>query len=473
MAEQFIGRIPELENLTHEYKKSHSNLIVLYGRRRIGKSALVAHFSRQFPNISIDGLEHQSTIDQIDHFRSKLNEQISDPILEDVVWTQWSKALDYLTRYINSQNKKVVVFLDEYQWLSCQQSKLTALIKSYWDNSWKNSGKICLILCGSVSSFMVSKVIHSKSLYGRIHLELQIGPLNLMESFLLLQKKRSLLECLKYYLIFGGVPKYLESIQTNQSYIKNIESLCFEKTGSLYKEYDKIFCSQFKEPRTYERIISYLETGAKTYSEIIEHLKIKDGGGAKSYLTNLEITGFINSISNPFKTAREKKYFISDEFLRFYHKYIKKYKEVLTQGYSQKVFQNQIIPNWSPWLGLAFEFFCVKNSALLARIMGFEDDVISAGPFYLRGTSDLNGFQVDLIYNRGDIITVCEIKFTDKPIGTEIIDPFINKVNKLRPHIANYNTLEYALIAPSGITTALKKKNFFHHVVILEDLFQK
>jgi hypothetical protein len=217
------------------------------------------------------------------------------------------------------------------------------------------------------------------------------------------------------------------------------------------------YFSQFKEPKTYEKIISYLETGAKTYSEIIRHIKMKDGGGAKSYLTNLETTGFINSISNPFKHVKEKKYYISDEFLRFYHKYIKKYKEILTQGFSQKIFQNQIIPSWNSWLGLTFEFFCVNNSALLASIMGFEDEVISAGPFYLRGDTQLSGFQVDLIYNRGDIITICEIKFMDKPVGTEIIEEFVAKVNKIKPHISHYNTLEYALIAPSGITTALKK----------------
>jgi AAA+ ATPase superfamily predicted ATPase len=241
MTDQFIGRTSEIKTLISEYKKRHSNLIVLYGRRRIGKSALINHFSKQFSTISIDGLEHQSSIEQIEHFRAKLSEQIKDPTLEDVNWTQWPKAFDYLTRHINSQNKKVIVFLDEYQWLSCQQSKLTALIKSYWDNSWKASGKVCLILCGSVSSFMVNKVIHSKALYGRIHLELQVGPLSLLESFHLLNKKRSQLECLKYYLIFGGVPKYLESIQTNQSYVKNIEYLCFTKTGLFYKEYEKIF----------------------------------------------------------------------------------------------------------------------------------------------------------------------------------------------------------------------------------------
>lgn len=465
----FIGRVQELKALKSEYKKPESNLVVLYGRRRIGKSSLVESFSHQESCVVVDGLENQSTLHQINHFKQKLIEQLQDPILNDVVWTEWSKVFDYLTRYIEKQKKKTIVFLDEFQWLSCNQSKLVAIIKSYWDNSWKSNNKLCLVLCGSVSTFMVDKVIHSKALYGRVSLEMQIGPLSLSESYLMLNEKRSHLECLKYYLLFGGIPKYFELIELNHSFNSNIEKLCFSREGALFNEFEKIFYSQFKEPRTYERIIALLENGSKTYSEIIKALRLADGGGAKSYLTNLEITDFIQSQSSPLRKEREKKYFISDEFIRFFYKYMQGSRSVIKKKFTQKYFHNHVLNHWSPWLGLAFEYYCVKNANSLARIMGFSEEVLNAGPFFTR---EKEGLQVDLMFDRGEVWTLCEIKFHDKPVGVDAIKEMQMKTDKLKTHVKKYVSLEYALIAPMGVTKALRKANYFHHIVELEDLFE-
>jgi AAA+ ATPase superfamily predicted ATPase len=466
---RFIGRVHELKLLKSEYKKPDSSLVVLYGRRRVGKSSLIKSFSNQLPHIIIDGLENQSTLDQIDHFRQQLIEQLHDPILNDVIWTEWTKVFDYLTRYIEKQKSKIIILLDEFQWLSCNQSKLVSLIKSYWDQSWKSNGKLCLVLCGSISTFMVDKVIHSKALYGRVHLEMQVGPLSLSETYLMLNKKRSKLECLKYYLLFGGIPKYFELIEQNLSFNANIEKLCFTKEGTLFNEYEKIFYSQFKEPSTYERIVALLENGSKTYSEIIKTLKLSDGGGAKSYLTNLEITDFIKSQASPLRKEREKKYFISDEFIRFFYKYMKESRPSIKQKFTQRYFHNHVLKQWSSWLGLAFEYYCVKNADSLARVMGFSEEVLNAGPFFTR---EKDGFQVDLMFDRGDVLTLCEIKFYDKPIGIDIIKEMQMKVDKFKTHIKKYVSLEYALIAPMGVTKALRTTQYFHHIVELEDLFE-
>lgn len=468
----FQGRSAEIKILKDEYKKDQSSLVVIYGRRRVGKSALIHHFSKDLIFLHFDGLEHESTINQIEHFKNQLKAQVNDPLLEDIVWKAWSKPLDYLTRYIQDQNKKVVVFFDEYQWLSCQQSKLTSLIKSYWDNQWSKSNKFYLVFCGSVSSFMVKKVVHSKSLYGRINLEMQINPLPLNDIFLMLRHKRSESECLKYYLVFGGIPKYFESIVLNKSLPQNIQDLCFTKTAEYFNEYEKIFYSQFKEPKTYERIISFLNLGPKSYSEIIRELKIKDGGGAKSYLTNLEIAGFIQIKSSLFQKNKVKKYFISDEFLRFYHKYILPNKAIINQGFSKDLFKSKIQPVWASWLGYSFELFCRKNALLLAQIMGFASEVQNVGSFSLPGEKNLNkGCQFDLIYHRGDVLTVCEVKYSESPIGLDVVDEMKSKLKIALPFFKDYSTIEFALIAPSGITMGLKNSNFFHHVVVLSDLF--
>jgi hypothetical protein len=317
---------------------------------------------------------------------------------------------------------------------------------------------------------MVEKVIHSKALYGRVDLEMQIGPLTLTDSYQMLSRKRSKLECLRYYLLFGGVPKYFELINQNQSFNSNIENLCFTSEGALFNEYEKIFYSQFKEPHTYERIMALLGRKSKTYSEIITELNMADGGGAKSYLTNLEITGFIRAQSNPLRKEREKKYFVSDEFIRFFHKYMKESRPSIKQKFSQKYFHHHILNKWLPWMGLAFEYYCAKNPDSLARIMGFSEEVLNAGPFFTR---EKEGLQIDLLYDRGEILTICEIKFQEKPIGIEAIKEMQLKADKLKPYLKKYVSLEFALIAPMGITKALQSKKYFHHIVELDDLFEK
>ncbi len=472
MNKNFVGRQSDLNQLASEYRRERSSLVVLFGRRRIGKSELVANFCKRYPSLLFDGLENEQSSYQIEHLRSQLQAQIQDSILEDVVWKNWNKFFDYLTRYTAKQKRKTVLFFDEYQWLTCQQSRLTALIKSYWDNHWKNSGKVMLILCGSVSSFMVKKVIHSKALYGRINLEMQILPMSLQEMMLLLRNKRSQAECLKYYLLLGGIPKYFSSIEVNKSFEQNIQALFFSISSEYLDEYSKIFYSQFKESAVYEKIVSFLEDGAKTYSQNIKRLKMRDGGGAKSYITNLELAGFIQQVSNPLKSSREKKYYISDEYVRFYFKYVFPHAKIIKHGFSQNIFQQKIVPLWRPWLGITFEFFCLKNAALLARIMGFEGEVVSFGSLFSRDESENNHrFQIDLLYRRPGIITVCEIKYTEKPIGIEVIGEVQGRASKLLPLLDGSTTIEYALIAPAGITRQLKGKKFFHYVVQLKDLF--
>lgn len=465
----FWGRNHELHVLNNLYSKNGSALTVLYGRRRVGKSYLVQNFAKDKIYLEFDGLEDQSTESQINHFKSRLYKQTGDELLPDVTWASWDRAFDYLTKFSNQSKKPVVILFDEFQWMSCNQSKLTSLIKSYWDIEWKRSKKVFLILCGSISSFMVSKVIHSKALYGRIDLEMNLPPLLISEITPFFSKYTSEADILRYHLIFGGVPRYLELISPDRSFAQNINDLFFSATSPLHLEYQKIFYSQFKEPRVYEKIVSFLSEGAATYSNIINALKLSDSGGSKSYLNNLMLAGFISYSENPIMSQREKKYYISDEFLRFYFKFIKPQQQKIQRENQVNYFQSHVEPKWSPWLGLSFENFCRKNAFLIAQLFKFEGELIHAGPLFDRSDK---GFQVDLLFNRGNRLTLCEIKYRKEKIDHSIIPEVVAKVELLRKKIKSPCTIDLALIAPSGMTTSLKNKKFFQYSLTLSDLFK-
>ena len=244
----FTGRTAELNLLEKAYTSNKSELAVIYGRRRIGKSALVEQFLKGKPSFfSFEALEDEKTSAQLLHFTRRLARHMNEPLLEETAFKDWDRAFDYFTRNVllpKNHRKKYIIFLDELQWMAVGKSSLVGLLKYYWDNHWKQH-RLMLILCGSVSSFMIKNVIRSKALYGRTTLEINLKGLQPADAYSMLGKRRSFEEVLRYLLVFGGVPKYLEEIDVHRSFNENMNSICFSKNGSMLKEAEKIFHSQF------------------------------------------------------------------------------------------------------------------------------------------------------------------------------------------------------------------------------------
>lgn len=466
----FIGRENESKILESAYHEKRSVLSVVYGRRRIGKSYLLQHFSKSHPSIYIEGLEKQPTSRQIENFMRALSHHFNDPLILRMKLKAWSEVFDFLTQKIdlNWKNKsKTLIIFDEFQWMACNQSKLVSYLKNYWDNHWKNKN-VFLILCGSVAHYMVKKVIQSKALYGRINLEINLMALKPNESHRLLHKRGSL-EGLNYLLIFGGIPKYLEEIDQSKSFNNNINRLCFQKDGYFISEPNKIFFSQFKEAQTYKKIVELLSKGNYSLKEISNHLKIASGGGLKSYLENLEKASFIRSYTSLHqKGHRSQKYKLFDEFLIFYYKFMKPKIKLIKEIESGKLFENSVEPHWNSWLGIAFETFCLKNALYIAEICGFKDDLIDYAPLF---SLDSNKFQIDLIYKmKSDVYAVCEIKYHRSEIGTWIIPEFNKKLIQFQKK--GYETVQKILIAPFGEDKSLKDAQYFDRVITLKEIFQ-
>ena len=468
----FIGRRKELSLLDEAYTSRKGELVVIYGRRRIGKSRLVRNFTQNKTNIfSFEALEKETTQKQIAHFGRQLQKQTTDLLSGSVDLSKWENVFYYISERIlpeNSGRGKTVLFFDEFQWMAAGRSKLVSLLKFFWDNYWKEKN-IMLILCGSIASFMVKKVLNSKALYGRTTLEILLKGLNPVESLSLLQHKRSKEETLKYLMVFGGVPKYLEQINTNKSFNQNMNQLCFSPQGLMVHEVDRIFFNQFREAKTYLRIVNLLENCIQSMAEISKRLKIPSGGGLKQYIDNLELAEIIRHYTplDRTETSKFKKYALCDEYLLFYFKYIKPNIKTINESTSKKKFETLTGDSFQSWLGFAFERFCLKYAGALARVMNFEDEVLLASPLF--GRTDRK-FQIDLIYKRADkVITICEIKHHGKKIGTRII-PEIERKCSLFNAPRGY-AVERALISLYGPDEALKNAEYFHHIVTLSDIF--
>ncbi len=467
----FVGRKNELKLLNDAYRSEKDELVVLYGRRRIGKSSLVKCFAKKKKfYYEFEALEGETTHGQIDHFSQQLKKQIDDPILDSVRFANWEQVFTYLTEKIIKRKTKAkkVLFLDELPWMAAGRIRLVSLLKYYWDNHWKGK-HVMLILCGSVASFMVKKVLHSNALYGRTTIEILLKGFSPREAAYLLGKKRSREEILNYQLVFGGVPKYLEQINPNQSFNQNMNTLCFSPHGIMLKEVERIFYSQFREPRTYLKIINLLKNGIFSLSEISSKTKIPSGGGLNQYLKNLERAEMIRSFI-PFDrsgNSKFKKYTLADEFLVFFFKYIEPNLRVIKESSSQRLFETLTQNSFDPWLGFAFERFCLKHAGMLAFVMDFADDLLLASPYFRKNDER---FQIDLLYKRADrVITVCEIKHQNIKIGTHVIPEMQRKCALLK--VPRGYALEKALISLYGPDNSLKDTGYFHHFVTLDDIF--
>ena len=466
----FVGRKNELKLLNDAYRSEKDELVVLYGRRRIGKSSLVKCFAdKKKSYYEFEALEGETTHGQIDHFSQQLKKQIDDPLLDSVRFANWEQVFTYLTEKIIKRKTKVkkILFLDELPWMAAGRIRLVSLLKYYWDNHWKGK-HVMLILCGSVASFMVKKVLHSNALYGRTTIEILLKGFSPGEAAYLLGKKRSREEILNYQLVFGGVPKYLEQINPNQSFNQNMNTLCFSPHGIMLKEVERIFYSQFREPRTYLKIINLLKNGIFSLGEISSKTKIPSGGGLKQYLKNLERAEMIRSFV-PFDrswNSKFKKYTLADEFLVFFFKYIEPNRRVIKESSSRRLFETLTQNSFDTWLGFAFERFCLKHAGMLAFVMDFADDLLLASPYFKKNDER---FQIDLLYKRADrVITVCEIKHQNMKIGTHIIPEMQRKCALLK--VPRGYALEKALISLYGPDNSLKDTGYFHHFVTLDDI---
>jgi AAA+ ATPase superfamily predicted ATPase len=469
----FIGRTVELKLLEKAFASDKSELAVIYGRRRIGKSALVAQFLKEQPNtFSFEALEDDNTPAQLSHFTRQLSRQMNEPLLEEIDFKDWDRAFDYFTRNVlakKDEKAKYVIFLDELQWMAVGKNALVGLLKFYWDNHWKQYN-VMLILCGSVSSFMIKNVLRSKALYGRTTLEINLKGLQPSDASALLKNNRSIEEVLKYLFIFGSVPKYLEQIDVHRSFNENMNTICFSKNSSMLSEAEKIFHSQFRKPETYFRIIKLLAENLSSFKEVSKIAEIKSGGGLTSYIDNLInadlVIPYIPFDKEP--TAKSVKYAISDEFLHFYLKYIKPNIQLIERSKSFKIFETVTRTGFDSWLGFAFERFCHKHAGFLAQIMGFSDEVVQAGPMFGKNSES---FQIDLIYKRSDkIVVVCEIKYSSKEIPTTVIPEVQRKCNLLK--VPRGYTIHKALISLYGPEKSLSDSCFFDHIVTIKDIFK-
>lgn len=465
----FIGRRYEIQLIRDRLSdRSKAQMLIIYGRRRVGKSTLIKKSLEGLKNVLyFEGIQGESTNEQIDQFLSDLARQTGRVKLAAKNWRDVFQGLGEVI----GTGKWIVVF-DEFPWMAVGRSNLVSDLKLYWER-WAENKDLALFLCGSVSSFMIKYLVHSKALHNRKTLEMCLGPLTPSESGLFI-KQRGLWEKAQLYMCLGGVPKYLEQIDPKYSLEKNLNRSCFCSSGFFVNEFETLFKEQFRSIKTYQSIVEALAESPASLSELSVKTKIAKGGGLHEHLQHLISAQFVREYS-PFTVAHKKRtrtklYKLIDPFLIFYTRYIDRNRDVISMNTHENLFRSIAGPSIEQYYGFAFERLCEDAFDNIRKKIKLDlTDVLNMGPYFQRGVEHGRGLQIDnLIMRRDNVWMIVEYKYTKKPIGNHVIDEVSKKIDRLA--IPGHVSIEKILVSASGATKAVIGSGYFDHILTLSDI---
>lgn len=470
----FIGRIPELQVLNEFKRRKIAGLGVVHGRRRIGKSTLIEHFAQGSRFLEFYGLPPRqcaSNADQLAHFGRQMGKAFNVPAM---VFTNWYDALSTLAG-LTAQGE-FIILLDEISWMGAYDKDLPGILRGIWDTEFKKNKQLLLILCGSVSSWIEERILKDKGFVGRVSLQMKVEemPLHDANQFWRSDDNVSATEKFKLLCVTGGIPRYLEEINTHLSAEENIKRMCYQPEGLLFNEFDTIFYDIFgKHDRKYRDIVKALTNGALEQKALGARLQIAQTGAFSAQLDALEAAGFIkrdfiwNINTEKFSTS---KYRLRDNYLRFYLKYIEPKQELIEKNiYQDGHLEN--LPQWQTIMGLQFENLVLNNlQAIIQRLNIAPEIIISAAPYFQNQTARQRAVQIDLLIHTQYTVYVCEIKFRKK-IEANIITETIEKIKRLK--IPDHLSARPVLIYHGKLSEVIIKSDYFTHLIGFADLLKK
>lgn len=469
MKDPFFGRKRELQILKRLFTKRTASLVVIKGRRRIGKSRLAEEFGRSLNNFTFVGLPPQKNLTpqhQREEFARQMQEQLNIPAIRA---DDWGDLFWHLANY--TKEGRVLIIMDEINWMGDKDPTFLGKLKTAWDTHFKKNSELILILSGSMSGWIDKNILSSTGFVGRISVDMTLEelPLPICNQFWHPRENMvSSYEKFKVLSVTGGVPRYLEEIRPEWSAEENIQVLCFEKEAFLFNEFKRIFSDLFSNRSdSYLKIIQRLAQGNAVLDDIAEALEMKKGGTISEYLEDLILTGYVSrDYTWDLKTGKPSSlshYRLKDNYLRFYLKVI--------EPNSHKILQDEPIKlaAWDTIMGLQFENLVLNNRKHLKEHLSISpENVIFDNPFFQKNTSSHKGCQIDyMVQTKYHSLFLCEIKFSKDKIGLDVITEFQEKIRRLSTP-KNFSIWP-VLIHVNGTTEAVQKSGFFSKIINFGD----
>ena len=444
----FIGRQKELSELNKRYSSESFEFVVLYGRRRVGKTALINEFIKDKKCIYFMGVESNARQNLVNFSHSILS--LTNEVETESTFTSFQAALEHVFRL--SQKERIILAIDEYPYVARSTKSLASTIQMLIDK-YKDTSKLMLILCGSSMSYMEDHVLAYKApLYGRRTGQIKLHPFEFDEAFLYLegftQEEKAFL-----YGVMGGTPQYLLQINRKLSVEENIKNTFLNSSSFIFEEPTNLLKQEVREPAIYTAIITAIADGASRMSEISGRVG-ESTTLCTSYIKNLISLGILEK-ETPYgeSSARKTIYKISDNMFRFWYRFIPANNSLIARGADDIVYK-KIEPYFSDYMGHIFEDICTQF--LWKRRLNGESpvDFNSLGRWWGNDPTERKQTEIDIMGEQDrDTALFAECKWTNEKVDQNVLDTLIKRSN-----LFNYTNKHLCLFSKSGFTKGCKDR---------------
>lgn len=444
----FFGRDRELIALDKLYNSDKFEFVVMYGRRRVGKTALINHFIDNKKSIYFTGVEsnEKQNLENL----SKCIMEYSNNIQEDTYFPSYQAALEYVFKM--SENERVILAIDEYPYVAKSSKSLASTLQLLIDK-YKESSKLMLILCGSSMSYMEDHVLAYKApLYGRRTAQMKIVPFDFEESCRYLKNMPDEDKALIYGVV-GGTPQYLLQMSDKLSVEENIKNTFLNPMSFLYEEPVNLLKQEVREPAIYTAIITAIATGHSRMSEISTKVG-EDTNVCSVYIKNLINLGIIKK-ETPYGDKNSKKsiYAIEDNMFYFWYRFILENSSVIVRGAADIVFK-RIEVQLSDYMGRIFEDICTQYLWKLLLKGSCPIEFVSLGRWWGNDPKLKCQAEIDIMGEQdSNAALFAECKWRNENVDLDILETLI-----ARSKIFHYKKVHYYLFSKSGFTKGCMQK---------------
>jgi AAA+ ATPase superfamily predicted ATPase len=448
----FINRNAELEVLTQHLVSDRSELLIVYGRRRIGKTEVLTHFAKGRQHLYFTA-DLTSEREQLRQFSEKIYRTTGASFLRGESFPSWESLLSYL--FESEEGKSCgLVIIDEFPYLCYANPALPSILQKVWDRSFK-AFPLKLILCGSYISFMEEEVLGYRSpLYGRRTGQILVEPMDFFDAWGFLPEY-SFGDMMATYAIVGGIPAYLIEFKDTLPVLQNVTERLLEKSSFLYDEARFLLMEELREPRNYFAILRSVAFGKTQMNEIVQDSGLDRGLVAK-YLDVLRELRLVERLvpvteSIPHK-SRKGIYRLTDHFLRCWFRFVFPNRSYLEEGNIEDVMKGKIEPQLNQFIGPVFEEVSRQLLKRLNRKGMLPIKLLKIGSWWDRRE------EIDIVgcdETNNDIFGEC--KWTEKPVGIEVL----NDLRRKAEYVAKATTVNnryYALFSKKGFTTEVERE---------------
>ena len=463
---RFYCRKEELRKLNKRYADGKFECIVIYGRRRVGKTALINEFCKDKPTIFFSALN--TTEKENLEALSKSIMSFERPDMESAPeFRSYDAALDELT--ILSKEKRIVFVIDEYPYLAKAKPAISAMLQHIIDHKWTET-RMYLIHCGSSMSFMESQVLGKESpLYGRRTGQFKIKPLDYKETSVF-HPDLSVEDNSLIYGITGGVPHYINKLDVKDSVDEALLSNFFDRSSYLYEEPGNLLKQELREPAVYNAIIKAIAEGASRMNDIKTKVG-EENSVVSKYLKTLMELGIVKK-ETPISEKAGKKtiYLLADNFFRFWYRFVPANMSAIDSGRIAKIYPHAVKQYLPDYMGLIFEKMC--RDYLLYYSDNLPVELSEIGQWWGTDPNKKMQIQIDIVgtpvEGRNYIIGSC--KYRNEKIG-------VDELELIREYAAAFgkgSTYHYYIFSKGGFTDGLlqAEERGEVHLITLEDLYK-